>query len=165
MEIKEPGFTYTEILVALIIVVIGFILVFNMSIIAVSTGNFNKEVLSAKELASTVLDSIQGLSFNDSLLTDDGDTTDLMDISNPDHIYQLTGRDDDRDGRIDEEIFNRIDDDNDGLIDEDLKVFSIVINIANNQPLVDTKTVSVIVYWKYKGVIRKVEMETIKRKI
>ncbi len=165
MEIKESGFTYTEILVALIIVVIGFILVFNMSIIAVSTGNLNKEVLSAKELASTVLDSIQELPFNDPLLTDDGDTTDLGDISTPDHIYQLTGRDDDRDGRIDEEIFNRIDDDNDGLIDEDLKVFSVVINVANNQPLVDTKTVSVIVYWKYKGVIRKVEMETIKRKI
>lgn len=161
---KESGFTYTEILVALIIVVIGFILAFNMSIIAVSTGNLNKEVLSAKELAITVLDSIQELSFNDPLLTDDGNTADLGDMANPDHIYQLTGRDDDNDGRIDEEIFNRIDDDNDGLIDEDLKVFSVVINIANNRPLADTKTISVIVYWKYKGATRKVEMETIKRK-
>ncbi len=165
MEIKESGFTYTEILVALIIVVIGFILVFNMSIIAVSTGNLNKDVLSAKELVATVLDSLQGLPFNDSLLTDDGDTNDLNNITNPDHIYQLTGRDDDRDGRIDEEILNRIDDDNDGLIDEDLKTFSVVINIANNRPVIDTKTISVIVYWKYKGVIKRVEMETIKRKL
>lgn len=161
---KDIGFTYTEVLVALIIVVIGFILIFNMSFIAISTGSFNKDLMSAKEISSSLLDSLKTLPFTDGLLQDDGDTTDLTNILEPDHVYQLVGRDDDQDDKVDEEIYNKIDDDNDGRTDEDLKKFSIVINIADNVPLVDTKTVSVIVYWKYRGVTRKVMMQGIKRR-
>ena len=161
---KDKGFTYTEVLVALIIVVIGFILIFNMSFVALSTGSYNKDLMSAKEISSSLLDSLKALPYTDNLLQDDGDTTDLTDISNPDHVYQLVGNDDDEDVKIDEEIYNKIDDDNDGRIDEDLKKFSIAINIADNVPLVDTKTISVIVYWKYHGVTRKVMMQGIKRR-
>lgn len=161
---KDRGFTYTEVLVALIIVVIGFLLIFNMSFIALSTGSFNKDLMSAKEISSSLLDSLKSLPYTDNLLKDDGDTTDLEDITEPDHIYQLINNDDDHDDVTDEELYNKIDDDNDGKIDEDLKKFSIVINIADNVPLTDTKTISVIVYWKYRGHIRKVMMQGIKRR-
>jgi len=164
MEIKDRGFTYTEVLIALLIVVIGFIMIFNLSFIAVTFGNFNKDVVAAKEISNALIDSLKELPYSDTLLMDDGDTNDLKNISNPDHIIILAGRDDDGDGAIDEEIYNRVDDDDDGLIDEDLKKFSVVLNIADNQPLENTKTISVIVYWHYRKVLRKVVMTAIKRR-
>ncbi len=164
MEIKDRGFTYTEVLIALLIVVIGFIMIFNLSFIAVTFGNFNKDVVAAKEISNALIDSLKELPYSDTLLMDDGDTNDLKNISNPDHIIILAGRDDDGDDAIDEEIYNRVDDDDDGLIDEDLKKFSVVLNIADNQPLENTKTISVIVYWHYRKVLRKVVMTAIKRR-
>ncbi len=164
MEMKDYGFTYTEVLIALLIVVIGFIMVFNLSFIAVTTGNFNKDVISARELSNALVDSLKELPYTDSLLSDDGDTSDLKDIENPDHIIMLVNRDDDGDTKVDEEVYNRVDDDDDGLIDEDLKKFSVVVNIAENQPVENTKTVSVIVYWSYKRVLRRVVMTAIKRR-
>lgn len=147
MAMNDRGFSLIEVMVALAILAIGLLGLLNLSFYAIRANKQNKEIIWARLLAEQTAQDLQLADYDDALLQDDGDTTDLDDISNPDHSSVLVGNDDDGDGRTDEELADGLDNDGDGLIDEDLRNYSIVWNVADDVPAAQMKTIRVITIW------------------
>lgn len=147
MAMKDKGFSLIEVMVALAILAIGLLGLLNLSFYAIRANKQNKEIIWARLLAEQTAQDLQLADYDDALLQDDGDTTDLDDMTNPDHSSVLVGNDDDGDGRTDEELADGLDNDGDGLVDEDLRNYSIVWNVADDVPAAQMKTIRVITIW------------------
>lgn len=85
---------------------------------------FNRTLLKSVDYLSDVVFSILKIFHSDSKYFDQQDLQRLLNnIKNAAERYQMCdGKDNDGDGRIDEEILNGVDDDGDGLVDEDVGI-------------------------------------------
>ena len=138
MELKSKmnnkGFTLLEILIAISVLAIALLAMAQMQIVAISTNAFANRMTKATTLAQDKIEQLKRLPYNDPTnLTDDNDTTDLSAIGNL-ADYQ----------------------DSNNTIEG---VYTRVWNIADNTPVANAKSVSVIVGWDNWG--HQVKLETI----
>lgn len=139
----QKGFTLIEVTIALVILVVGILAVASMQMNTIKSNNLSDNITSALILAEGKMEDLLGMDYN---------SPDLEDV--------FPGNNDDLErtepGWIDKQELN---------IDENGTAnsghFRRVWNVADNRPVEDNKTISVIVLW---GDAHKVSLTTIKRK-
>ena len=143
-ELCPEGFTLVEVMVALIILSIGILSIASIQISAIRGNNLSDKITSAFTLAEDKMERLLGMDYNDPELRD------LVPGNNGD----LNGIDP---GRIDSQELN---------IDESGKVnagkFRRIWNIADNRPIENNKTITVIVTWDNDR--HRVSLTSVKRK-
>lgn len=129
---KKSGFTLLEVLIALVIFAVGILGVATMQISSIQGNSHGRQVSEASSVISDRIETLLSLDYDDPLLADtDGDGTN-QDLNGD-------GVDDDGGNFGLDDIVNP---DNGPVAVGD---YVIWWNIAVNQPLMDTKTIRVIV--------------------
>jgi type IV pilus assembly protein PilV len=139
---EQKGFTILEVLVAISILTVGLLAVATMQVSAVRGNNLSSNVTVALALAEDKMEYLLVSDYNDPSLQDNiaGNNTNLSTITS---------------GNVDYEELN---------IDETGDVggkYRRVWNIANNSPITNNKTITVIVTWNQNK--QKVSITSIKR--
>ncbi len=85
MPSTKDGFTLVEIMVALTILIFGIIFAVSLGTEASKLNRITTKGLAAQSAASQIYELLNSVSYTDTLLSDDGDVTDLNNIADPDH--------------------------------------------------------------------------------
>ncbi len=124
-KINNPdGFSLIEVLVAFTILMIGGTMLIPFSFFAIQKNMYNKRIVNARSVAEQFTEQLRAISYSDPLISDDSDTTDLYDFSNPDHIDS-----------VDAENF----------------LYELKWNVAENVPSKDVKSICISVEWVEPG--------------
>ncbi len=140
----QKGFTLIEVMIAVAILAIFVLGIASMQMSAIRGNNLGDNITCALTLAEDKMEELLGLDYNNPELADGvkGNDSDLSRID---------------DGWIDRQELN---------IDETGKVnaghFRRIWNIADDKPILDSKTITVIVTWDNDG--HQVSLTSIKRK-
>ena len=128
-ELCQGGFTLVEVMIALIILTVGILSIASMQMSAIKGNNLSDKITSAFTLAEDKMEALLGMDYNDPELRDliPGNNDDLSRI---DPVW------------IDRQELN---------VDESGKAnagqFRRIWNIADNRPIENNKTITVIVTW------------------
>ena len=126
---EQRGFTLIEVTIALVILVVGLLSIATMQVSAIKGNNLSDNITIALTLAEDKMEELLGLDYN-----------------NPELEDVFTGNNDDL-RRIEPGWIDREELDIDETGKENSGHFRRIWNIADNQPVENSKTVSVIVLW------------------
>ena len=87
---RRSGFTLLEVMVAFTILTVGLLAIIPVTIFMVKSNLHNKYFTKARMLAEQFSEQLRTVDYEDALISDDGDTTDAMNITNPDHTDTIT---------------------------------------------------------------------------
>ncbi len=86
---RRAGFTLLEVMVAFTILVVGILMIMPMTVFMIKANVHNKYLAQARLLAEQYAEHMRSLDYEDAMLSDDGDTTDLNNLTDPDHADTL----------------------------------------------------------------------------
>ncbi|MFP4458219.1 MAG: prepilin-type N-terminal cleavage/methylation domain-containing protein [Candidatus Zixiibacteriota bacterium] len=132
---QKDGFTIAEVMIAFIILAIGFTSMLYLSLFAIKANMEGQRLGSARFIAEQRAENLRSLDYRHPMLIDDGDSLDLDDTVTPDFQDSLS-----RDG-----------------IDYD-----IMWNIAENIPENGIKTIKIFVLWNEQQGPKEFEFTTFK---
>ncbi len=117
---SRGGFTLLEVMVAFTLLAIGLLAVMPVALFTLRANLHNKQFVQAKMLAEEYSENLRTIDYENALLSDDGDTSDLADTLNPDHsdTVSMGGTD-----------------------------YVVMWNIQENVPSTGSKTINVMVRW------------------
>jgi type IV pilus assembly protein PilV len=124
---NQSGFTLLEVLIAISILTVGLLGVAQMQIMGITGNYFSGNTTAALTLAEEKMEDLLGKSYSDANLNDDepGNNANLTSITTIDHTENVN-----EDGQpVAGGFYRRI------------------WNVADDTPILDTKTVAVIVTW------------------
>ncbi len=146
----EQGFSLIEIMLGMAIFMVGMLGVALLQVSAMKNDAFASNLAEASTLASGKLEELMGLDYEDASLSDDGDGTN-QDANN-------NGVDDDEEGAVADGVNNfGLDDktavqaDGHTLVTLQTMIYEVLWNIANDKPVLNSKTIKVWVTWNVKG--------------
>lgn len=117
----RKGYTLLEVLVAFSILIVGLMAIAPMTVFMVKMNLHNRRWIQAKLIGERFMENIRSVQISSHILVDDGDTSDLHDMDNPDYSeFQVIGKD----------------------------TFRLALNIADNHPYLGVKSVNLIVSWR-----------------
>jgi type IV pilus assembly protein PilV len=124
---NQSGFTLLEVLIAISILTVGLLGVAQMQIMGIRGNYFSGNTTAALTLAEEKMEDLLGKSYTDAELNDDepGNNANLTSITTIDHEELNI----DETGQVGGGIYHRI------------------WNVADNTPILGTKTVAVIATW------------------
>jgi len=124
---NQSGFTLLEVLIAISILTVGLLGVAQMQIMGITGNYFSGNTTAALTLAEEKMEDLLGKSYTDADLNDDepGNNANLTSITTIDHEELNI----DETGQVGGGIYHRI------------------WNVADDTPILGTKTVAVIVTW------------------
>ena len=142
---NEDGFSLLEAMIAVVVLAVGLLAIGTMQVTAIQ-GNTSARVMSeGSGRAGEILESLLSLNYADPLLTDqDDDGAGGLDDWLDEGSGTVTA-----DRFLDKSTF------------PDLGNYVIYWNIADNQIMEDTKTLSVIVVWPEDGLNRKIALRRV----
>ena len=161
---NNRGFSLLEVLLGLTVFMIGMMGVTALNISSLKANTFAGNMSEATILAASKIEQLMGLDFDDTLNKDDPDDPDG------------TGADGTSNNGVDESGENFGLDDCPSCVNgedadhEELTVgrngmYTIYWNVAEGEPTsADTKRINVIVVWDIKGVVRRMNINTIRMK-
>lgn len=82
---NDGGFTIVEVMVAFLIMVIGFTFMLQLVLFMFKANIVGRDMAEAKFVAEQVAERIRSMDYRSAELVDDGDTGDLDDIASPDY--------------------------------------------------------------------------------
>ena len=139
---NSKGFTLVEVLIALAIFAVGILGAATMQISSISENSHAMRITEAATIASSELESLIGVSFDDTTLADNNNTgtnAGLTGLDNTDETGKLA------DG---------------GPVAQGS--YTLFWNVADDYPVVGTKTVRVITRRNDKGILKEVSQDFIK---
>ena len=173
---NDKGFSLLEVLLGMTVFMIGMLGVTALNISSLKTNTFSGNMSEATILASTKLEELMAIDFDDDLLKDrnnNGSCEDCVPFQNQD--TDEDGLDDDDPDDTDAGAADGIP--NFGLddlvgdadhVDPNLKgkneMFTVYHNVAENEPIPNAKRIKLFVVWEIKGVQRQMSIETIRVK-
>ena len=143
MPVRENGFTLIEILVAIVILTVGLLAVAKMQVSAIQGNYFSNSATTALNLAQQKMEDLLSKSFTDADLADTqpGNNGNLTSLVTKDH----------EELNVDEEGVSGA------------GIYHRVWNVADDTPITDTKTITIIVTWTKGGNTHSVNLSCIKR--
>ncbi|MCD6418774.1 prepilin-type N-terminal cleavage/methylation domain-containing protein [bacterium] len=82
---SRSGFTLLEVMVAFTILTVGLLAIIPVTLFMVRSNLHNRYFTKARMLAEQFSERLRTVDYEDALISDDGDTTDANNITNPDH--------------------------------------------------------------------------------
>jgi len=117
---NRDGFSLLEVMVAFTILMTGATMLIPFSFFAIQKNMYNKRIVNARSVAEQFTEQLRAINYSDPIISDDSDTTDLYDFSNPDHI-----------DTVETENF----------------LYELKWNVAENVPSKDVKSICISVEW------------------
>jgi prepilin-type N-terminal cleavage/methylation domain-containing protein len=143
-EQHQSGFTLIEVLIAIAILSIGLLAVAKMQVSAIQGNYFSSNTTTALTLAGQKMEDLLGKNYStdpDLVDTDTGNNADLLSLVTKDHEELNV----DEEGVSGSGIYHR------------------VWNVADDIPITDTKTITIIVTWTKGSHTHRVHLSCIKR--
>jgi type IV pilus assembly protein PilV len=140
--LSNPGFTLIEVMISITVFAIGILAIASMQTSAISGNSSANRLSAAATLAQDKLEELIALSYDDNSLNDTNtdSTAGLNDTEeNADYVEQRQ-------------------------IVVSTGTYNVSWNVAMNEPVVDSKTIRVIVSWQ-QGRTRRVAMTVVKSRI
>ena len=142
-EQRQSGFTLIEVLIAISILTIGLLAVAKMQVSAIQGNYFSNNTTTALSLAQQKMEDLLGKAYADPDLADTqaGNNANLTSLVTIDH----------QEPNVDEE----------GVSGSG--IYHRVWNVADDTPITDTKTITIIVTWTKGNNTHRVNLSCIKR--
>lgn len=137
---NEKGFTLIEVLISMTIFSFGVLAIINMQLLSASINVKARGMTEAVIFAQNKIEELSALSYDDDLLKD-SDTNGLADFD------------------IIKEDVDATNADHTDLIDPR---YSLFWNVADDEPMPNTKKIRVVVRWRLKGVWSSFELQMMK---
>ena len=143
VPIRQQGFTLIEVLIAISILTIGLLAVAKMQVSAIQGNYFSNNTTTALSLAQQKMEDLLGRAYTDADLADTqaGNNANLTSLVTIDH----------QEPNVDEE----------GVSGSG--IYHRVWNVADDTPITDTKTITIIVTWTKGNNTHRVNLSCIKR--
>jgi type IV pilus assembly protein PilV len=149
--LQEKGYTLIEVLIAITVLAFGLMAVATMQVTAIKTNAIASGISQGLTLAQARVEELMNLPYgHDDLKDFDGDGT---------------GKDLDNDGVDDNEDnfgLNHTEGEADNSTPETNDGYTIYWNVAINVPVIDSKTIRVIVTWTEKGRNKRIKLDFVK---
>ena len=158
---KNEGFTILEILIAITILAFGLLAIATMQVSSIKGNSLAIGITEGITLAQDKAEELTRLAYDDALLTDT--TDDGGRVTNQD--ANQNGIDDDDEGNpVDGIADYGLGQTGVGVADGDESngIYDIYWNVAVNQPINNVKTISVIVLWPDRGVVKRASVTSMK---
>ena len=170
---NSRGFSLLEVLLGVTVFMIGMLGVTALNISSLKSNTFAGNMSEAVFLASNQIEELLVIDFEDALLVDtDGDGQGPVQDTDDDGLDDDDPEDTDAPAAIDGKLNFGLDDcpacNGEAADFEDLGVgrnglYRVYYNVAEGEPLAEnTKTINIIVEWSIKGVVRRINMTTVR---
>ena len=137
---RQSGFTLIEVMVALVVLLIGVLGWIAFTWMTTKGTTFSREGNAATFLAQSKMEELKQLSITHGQLTDDGITSDLDNMTTPDHINS--------DPNTMNSTQTNLPINSAGQTGQKDSIYDRMWNIAADSPAQGLKTVAVIVRWR-----------------
>jgi len=118
---SRDAFSMLEVMVAFTILAVGILAIVPITVFMLQSNIHNKNIAQARLIAEQYAENFRAIDYENAILMDDGDTTDLDDIINPDFS---------------------------DTVDFEGQDYVVSWNIATNLPSPGIKSVNIIVSWQ-----------------